>query len=141
MSFSHLLRKSGQSSFAHSDPTDAETNPHWQASADDPDDPPQHRHASESTSAIHLPWRKKRPSAVDGQSQLASPTPLIPKAQSPPSDGGMAEMTPPAIGPVPDTLTEAWDAVKDNPKIPNMSRELDAVGARFLSLDLVSPVS
>jgi hypothetical protein len=50
-------------------------------------------------------------------------------------------MTPPAIGPVPDTLTEAWDAVKDNPKIPNMSRELDAVGARFLSLDLVSPVS
>ena len=34
----------------------------------------------------------------------------------------------PAIDPVPDVLTEAWDAVKANPKLPNVSRELDAVG-------------
>jgi len=46
----------------------------------------------------------------------------------------------PAIGPVPDTLSDAWDAVKDNPKISNVSRELDVVGA-FSVLDLVSPVS
>jgi hypothetical protein len=35
----------------------------------------------------------------------------------------------PAIDPVPDKLADAWDAVKDDPKITNMSRALDTVGA------------
>jgi hypothetical protein len=151
MSFSRLLGKFSQPSFADSDPTGAGSSPHWQASADDPDDPPQRRDASESTPTTTRPWRKKRSSAVDHstQSQLASTTPLIPKVESPTSDGGMTPTTPLpttpgvfltnlavvpspdmiAIGAVPDTLSDAWEAVKDNPKIPNVSRELDAVGA------------
>ena len=155
MSFSRLLGKLGQPSFADSDPTDGGSSPHRQASTDDPDDPPQRRDTSESTPAIHRPWRRKRPSAADRstQSQLASTTPLIPNVESPTSDSGMPETTPPtplpttpgvfltnltmvpspdmipAIGPVPDTLSDAWNAVKVNPSIPNVTRELDAVGA------------
>jgi hypothetical protein len=34
----------------------------------------------------------------------------------------------PAIGPVPDKLADAWDAVKDVPKIANTTRALDTVG-------------
>lgn len=162
MSFSRLLRKFSQPSFAHSDPTGAGSSP--RASADDSDDPPRRRHASESTPPIPRPWRRKRPSTAtvdrSSQSQLASSPVSIPKVDSPTSDGGMAEMplpmppptntgvfltnltmvpSPdmiPAIGPVPDTLADAWDAVKENPRNPNMSRELDAVGAFSVPLPL-----
>jgi hypothetical protein len=34
----------------------------------------------------------------------------------------------PATGPVPDKLADAWDAVKDGPKIANTTRALDTVG-------------
>jgi len=36
--------------------------------------------------------------------------------------------TVPAIGAVPDKLADAWDAVKDEPKIANKSQALDTVG-------------
>jgi hypothetical protein len=36
--------------------------------------------------------------------------------------------TVPAIDPVPDKLTDAWDAIKADPTLTNTSRELDAVG-------------
>lgn len=35
----------------------------------------------------------------------------------------------PPIGPTSDKLVKAWDAVKDGPKFPSMSRELSVVGA------------
>jgi hypothetical protein len=34
----------------------------------------------------------------------------------------------PAIGPAPDKLADAWDAVKDDPNIANTSRALDTFG-------------
>jgi hypothetical protein len=34
----------------------------------------------------------------------------------------------PAIDPEPDKLTDAWNAVKADPKLANTSRELDSVG-------------
>ena len=34
----------------------------------------------------------------------------------------------PAIGPVQEELADAWEAVKDDPRIANTSRELDTVG-------------
>ena len=154
MSFSRLLRKLSQPSFAHSDPTGAGSSPRASADSYDTDDPPRRRHASESTPAIPRPWRRKRPSTLDrsGQSPLASTPALIPRVESPTSDGGMPDLplskalptTPgvfltnlamvpspdmvPAL-PVPDTLSDAWAAVKVNPQISNVSRELDAVGA------------
>jgi len=35
----------------------------------------------------------------------------------------------PAIGPVPDSLAEAWDAAKNGRNVSNIGRALDAVGA------------
>jgi hypothetical protein len=153
MSFSRLLRKFSQPNLAHSSPTGAESSA--PASANDLNERSRSRHASESTPSIPRPWRRKRPSTVDsGQSQLASTTPIIPKSESPTPDDRMAgipQLTPlsttpgvlvnvamlpppdiiPAIGPMPDTLTEAWDAVKDDPKITNASLKLGAVGAFY----------
>jgi hypothetical protein len=59
---------------------------------------------------------------------MPPPVPPIPRAL-PTNDAVVPspEMVP-AIGPVPDKLADAWDAVKNDPKVTNMSRALDTVG-------------
>jgi hypothetical protein len=59
---------------------------------------------------------------------MPTPVPAIPSVLL--TDVAVApspEMVP-SSGPVPDKLADAWDAVKDYPKIANTSRALDTVG-------------
>jgi hypothetical protein len=154
MSFPRLLRKSSQPRLASRTSTDDQGRG---SSSDDANKVPKpRRQASELVPIIPLPWRKKTPSAND---RTGSPPPTYtlsgsPKVENPTPDVGMREMPPPmslpATGPdallanlpmvpraetmpvsnpVPDPLSEAWNAVKDGPKVSNMSRGLNSVGA------------
>jgi hypothetical protein len=151
MSFSRLLRKFSQSNLARPASADAASSPSPHAS----DKPPQRRQASEPMPLVPRPWRRKRRSTA-GHSSISLPTstspPATPKAESHASVGGSCEMpvpmplpvpssvsllnlsvapppeVTPATGPVPDKLAEAWDAVKEDPRIAKTSRELDAIG-------------
>jgi hypothetical protein len=153
MSFSRLLRKFSQPSLANPAPAGSGNSP--RNSSDDPHERPQRRQASESTPPIPRPWRRKRPSTMghSSQSPTTSTPLLIPKAQSPTPDVEVPEMplpmplvtSPgvvltnfamvpplemiPAVVPAPDKLTEAWDAVKDDPNIAKTSRRIDSVGS------------
>jgi hypothetical protein len=97
---------------------------------------------------IRRPWKAKSLSST-GHSNPSQPTPTPPstlKDECPTSEGGLEELSPPVptipnvfltnhtvipspeIGPVPDKLADAWDAVKDDPKIADTSRAVDTVG-------------
>jgi hypothetical protein len=150
MSFSRLLRKLSQPSLVPIASTDAGSSP----SADEPNGRSQRRQSSEPTRTVPRPWRRKRPSTA-GQSSISRQTstpPLAPKAEGPTPQGGVPEMPPPVpilpdpsvfltnlamvpppemilvSSPVQDKLAEAWDEVKGDPVVANISRELDAVG-------------
>jgi len=155
MSLSRLLKKFSlsQPNLERPAPTDAGGSP----SNDDTHKPlgPHRQQASEPTLTILRSWRKKRPSTI-GQSSPSQPftPPLTPGADGPPSEHGPLEMPLPApfpiipsvslattaegpprplesaLNPVPDKLVEAWDAVKDDPRVTNKSRGLDNAGAR-----------
>jgi hypothetical protein len=133
MSFSRLLGKHSHSSLV---PPAAGSGP----SADDPDGQPQRQQSSEVTRSIPRPWRRKRPpTAGDSSTSRQMPTsPLTSKAEGPAPQGGVCEMPIPMpvpsivmtnlIPPVQGKLAEAWDAVKDDPRVAKTNRELDTVG-------------
>jgi hypothetical protein len=150
MSFTHFLRrKLGRPSHARSVTTDARTNP-----SGDSVNAPQRRQASEPVLTMSLPWRTKEPSTNDhSELSLPDPTPILEsKAENPTSENGVnATSSPmplpvapsgvlvnlavlpspdmmPAISPLSDKLTEAWEAVKDDKSGASMSRKLDIVG-------------
>lgn len=149
MPFSRLLRRFSQPTLAHSDPNDAEIS-----TSDDPNITPQRgRQASDSIAIISRPWKARRPASTDhsqaSPSQRTPTSPLTFIAKGPTTESGVDEIPPvpaipdvlltnvtvvsspeivPAIGPVPDKLADAWDAVKDDPKFAYMNRELDIVG-------------
>ena len=142
MSFSRLLRKLSHPSLAPLADADAENSP----SADDPRDQPQRRQFGEPARTMPRPWRRKRPSTAGGSISRQTSTPLLVlKAENPTPQGGVRRMPfpkplPPdpsvfltnlAVVSPPETqgkLAEAWDAVKDEPEVVDMSRELDTVG-------------
>jgi hypothetical protein len=89
---------------------------------------------------IRRPWKAKSLSST-GHSNPSQPTPTPPstsKDKCPTSEGGLEELSPPVPAipnvfltnhpVIPDKLADAWDAVKDDPKIANTSRAVDAVG-------------
>jgi hypothetical protein len=145
-----LLRKFSHPSLVPTASTDAESSP----SVDEPNGQPQHRQYSEPTLTIPRPWRKKRPSTAGSSSisRQTSAPPLRPRVGDPTPEGGVPEIPfpkplppdpsvfltnlsvipPPGMitvsSPVQDKLAEAWDAVKDDPGVANISRELDAAG-------------
>jgi hypothetical protein len=146
MSFVRLLRISSQSTLTRSGPTDTEGS-----TSDNSNIPRRERQASELMAAIRLPWKAKRTPST-GHSSPSQPTPTSPLAsRSHTSESGVDEITLPApavssvlltnvaivpspemvsatISPMPDRFSDAWDAVKDDPKITHMSRALDTVG-------------
>jgi hypothetical protein len=147
MPFTRLLRGSSQPTLARPDPTDTRSG----TSGDSSNIP--ERQTSELMSTIRRPWKAKRPSSTD-RSNPSQPTPtthLTFKAKGPATESRVEEMSPPvpttpsvlptnvavvpsppeivpAIDPLPDKLANAWDAVKDDPNITNVSRALDTVG-------------
>jgi hypothetical protein len=161
MSFSRLLRKFSHPSLAPTASTDAESSP----SADKPNGQTQRRQYSEPTRTIPRPWRRKRPSTA-GPSSISRQTsapPLTHKAEGPSTQGGVPGMSfpeplppdpsvfltnlamvpspemIPISSPVQDKLAKAWDTVKGDTGVANISRELDAVGVCSL-LSLFSSV-
>lgn len=158
MSFSRLLKRYSQPSFTHSAPTSAAGGDH---SSDDFNRPSQRRQASEPTPTMPRPWRRKKKSTTDhaqaNSSRSSSILPSTANAESPTPEGKTCEMPVPlplppnpgffpttlamepppeatlAISPVPDELAEAWDAVKDDRNVSDMSRALDAAGAPLVS--------
>ncbi|KAI9448651.1 hypothetical protein F5148DRAFT_1153428 [Russula earlei] len=144
MSVSRLLKKFGQTSHVLHTSTDSASSP----SADDSNKSLRRRQANEPTPTIipHF-WRKTlhhprmarstptlplAPDSENSTSERAVPeTSLSMPLHASPSDyltTPAVEPPPgiiPAIIPVPDKLTAAWDAVKDDPKGPNVSRGLD----------------
>jgi hypothetical protein len=150
MPLASLLRRSSQPTFPRSGSTDAR-----RSTADDSNIPPRGRQASELIAAIRRPWKAKSLSTT-GLSNPSQPTPIPPstsKTNGPTSECGLEELSPPvpaipgvflidqsdladipspemvpAIGPVPDKLADAWDAVKDDPNIANTSRAVDTFG-------------
>jgi len=101
MPFPHLSRTSSQPTLADSDLADAggSTSGGCKASAWIESHRP------------HRPWKAKGPSTTDQNSVTVPPPERIP-----------------ATGAVPDKLAEAWDAIKDGPKIADRSRALHAKG-------------
>jgi hypothetical protein len=147
MPFSRLLKNFSHPTPARSGPTDAESN-----TSDDSNVRQRGRQANESMATIRRPLKVKRLSSTDDSSP-SQPTltpPFTFKAKDPTTEGGTDEMSPPVpaipsvlftnaavvplpemvpnICPVPDKLADAWEAVKGDPKITNMSRDLDTVG-------------
>ena len=145
MSFSRLLKKLSYPNLVL--PPDANTG--IIHSTDDLNDHPQ---SSERARTIPRPWRRKR--ALTGHSSISRPSsmpPLTPKAEYPlggtpemlidkplppepsvslskPSFISSPDMIPVCSSPVQDKLAEAWDAVKDDPRITKMSKEIHTVG-------------
>ena len=147
MPFSRLLRKLSHPNLAPPASTDAENGP----SADDPGGQPQRRQFGEPARTMPRPWRRKRPSTAGGSviSRQTSTPLLIPKAENPTPQGGVRRMPfPKPLPPDPsvfltnlaivsppetqDKLAEAWEAVKDEPEVVDISRELDTVGLYLL---------
>ena len=147
MSFSRLLRKFSHPNLVSPASTDTEIS----RPASDSKRHPQRRQASEPTHTVPRPWKKKRSSTARSSiSQQTSTPPLTPEAVGPTIESRVDEIFPPvpvipsggltnaavvsspesvlAIDPVPDKLAEAWDAVKDDPRVAKASRELDTVG-------------
>ena len=153
MPFPRLLRIFGQLSLARFRSADAGRTP----SEGSEKAPKQRRQASEPMSIISRPWKSRGKTAcTSDRANSSPPTSTLPsssEAESPTSDVGIHQMpspTPlPATGPsvpltnlsivphteitpvqnlVSDTVAEAWNAVNDGPKDPNMSRRLNAVG-------------
>ena len=139
MPFSRLLRTSSQPSLADSALADA-----GGSTSDDSNLPRQGWQASGSKATIrHRPWKADGPSITDHSSPSQS-TAVPPSTESkvdthtPPDTAitsvqlnSVAVPSPeriPAIGAVQDKLAEAWDAVKDGPKIAGTSCALRAVG-------------
>jgi hypothetical protein len=105
---------------------------------------------------IPRPWKAKRPSSTDHSSpSQPTPTPsLIPKAKGTTTESGVDEDSSPipsipnvlrttvsvvpspemvpAVGSVTDKLADAWDTVKDDPKIAKTSRAFDTVGVSLV---------
>jgi hypothetical protein len=154
MSFSRLLKNFSHPSFARSGPTDAESN-----TSDDSNVRQRGRQANESMATIRRPWKAKRPSSTDhsSPSQPKPTPPSTPKAKSTTTESGVDEDSSPipsipnvlrtnvsvvpspemvlAVGgSVTDKLADAWDAVKDDPKIAKTSRALDTVGVPVSSV-------
>ena len=147
MPFTRLLKKFSQPTLARSRTADAESS-----AADDSSIPQRGRQASESMVSIRRPWKAKRPSSTDhsSPSQSTLTPPLTSTAKGITIVDGVDEMSPPvpaipnvllasdttvpspgvvsAVGPVPDKLADAWDAVKDDPNIASTGRALDTVG-------------
>jgi hypothetical protein len=145
MSFARFSRSTGQPNLARSSPADARRR-----TSDDSDIPRRGRQPSELMVSIRRRfWKAKRRSATDHSSPSQStPIPVsTAKAENPPTEGRVDALSPPdpaihltnvavipspetvpAIGPVKDRLSEAWDAVKDDRRIANMSRSVDADG-------------
>ncbi|KAH9171872.1 hypothetical protein EDB89DRAFT_2070428 [Lactarius sanguifluus] len=144
MPFSRLFRKSSQPSLARASSADEARN------SENSDDSPQQ--ITELIPTIRRSWRKKTaPTASRSASPPASSVLLTPSSKSPAPEVAQPTLVPlptaPDIfitnlalmphseamptarpGPVPDTLAEAWDVVKDGPKDSDMSRTLNAVG-------------
>ncbi|KAH9995914.1 hypothetical protein BJV74DRAFT_883811 [Russula compacta] len=149
MSFSHLLRKFSQPNLAHSAANDANGS----GPPDDSNRPTQRQQTSKSIPTVPPLWRKKKRSTAEHSdpSRPTSAPSITPYTESPTSGNGGSvlalckalpaipntsptnqTMVPPlemlpAIRPVSDMLTEAWDAVKDDPKVENTCRELDTL--------------
>lgn len=147
MSFPRLLRKFSHPNLARSAANDT-------SGSGPPDDsirPTQRRQTSKSIPTMPL-WRKKKQSAEHFDPSMPTVTPPITSyAESPTSRNGGSvlalykalpaipntspanqTMVPslemlPAISPMSDMLAEAWDAVKDDSKVENTSRELDTL--------------
>ena len=147
MPFARFLRRSSQPTPVRSGPsgpTDTRSS-----TSHDPNMPQRGRQASELMATIRRPWKAKRPPSTD-PSQLTPTSPLTSKDRGPTTESGVDGLSPPvpaipgvlptnvasepspemipANDPVPDKLADAWDAVKDDPKFANMSREFDTVG-------------
>ena len=150
MPFARLLKKFSQPNLARSRTTDAESSV-----ADDSSICQRGRQASESMVSVRRPWKAKRPSTTDhsSPSQSTLTSPLTSTAKSTTTEDGVDEGTlptipsvvlanattapspemVPAVGPVPDKLADAWDAVKDDTNIANTGRALDTVGVSSAS--------
>ena len=142
MSFARFWRSVSQPNLARSAPADAR-----RSTSDDSNIPHRGRQASELMATIRRrPWKAKRHSTTDHSSPSQS-TPIPASTFNPPTEGRVDALSPsdpavhltnvavvpspetvPAIGPVQDKLAEAWDAVKDDRKIANTSRAVDADG-------------
>jgi hypothetical protein len=148
MPLSRLLRRSSQPTLARSGPADAKSG-----TSDDSNTPTRRgRQASELMSTIRGPWKAKRPSITDQSNPSKSPPtpPLTFKAKGSTTESGADKISSPvpavpslivtndsivpspeivpAVGTVPEKLDDAWDPVKEDPKIANSSRALDTVG-------------
>ena len=156
MPFSRLLKNFSHPSPARSGPTDAESN-----TSDDSNVRQRGRQANESKATIRRPWKAKRPSSTDhsSPSQPKPTPPLTPKAKGTTTESGADEdssPTPsipnvprtnvsvvpspemvPTVGSVTDKLADAWDLVKDDPKIAKTSRALDTVGVSSVPSNLL----
>lgn len=139
MPFSRLLRTSSHPTLADSALADA-----GGSTSDDSNQPRQGWQASGSKDTIcHRPWKADGPSTTDHSSPSKS-TAVQPSTESrvntsPPPDPAISSVhlnsvavpSPeriPAIGAVQDKFAEAWDAIKDGPKIAETSHALHAVG-------------
>ena len=147
MSFSRLLKKLSSPSLVPPAATDTEGVDFTDGFNGQPQ-------SSERMRTIPHPWRRKR--ALTGHSSISRPSTMpsvTPKAGYPLAQGGTREMLfdkplppepsvlltklpmvsspnmiPACRSPIQDKLAEAWDAVKDDPRIATMSKELHTVG-------------
>lgn len=146
MPLSRLFRKFSQPSLARAGSADDRRN------SEHSDDTP--RRVTEPIPTTSHSWRKKSASTVNRttSSPPISPLPLTPTSKSPVLEAGVLEkpmpmplptapdifvtnlaLIPqpemmPTTSPVPDSLAEAWDVVKDGPKDSGRSRALNGVG-------------
>jgi len=154
MSLSHLLKKFNPPSPAHAASADAGTD----LSPDIRNELPQpRRYATEPTPVMSRRWRKKTSSTGDRLSSSpptrTSTHPLKSTPENPTPEAGARGMPipmPPPVGPnvflpnlspeplqetslgprlVPESLTEAWNVVKDGPSNFDLNRGLDILGA------------
>jgi len=139
MPFSRLSRTSSQPTLADSDLADAG------GSTSDGSNLPRRSSGSKASVWIeshrpHRPWKAKGPSTDHSSPSQSTPIPpsterrvdTFPKPDPAIPSVHLNSVTVhsperiPAIGAVPDKLAEAWDAVKDGPKIADRSRSLPA---------------
>jgi len=154
MSLSHLLKKFNPPSPAHAASADAGTD----LSPDNHNELPQpRRYATEPTPVMSRRWRKKTSSTGDRLSSSPPTRTSTPPLKSTPENPtpeagarGMPMAMPLPVGPnvflpnlspepfqetslgsrlVPESLTEAWNVVKDGPSNSDLNRGLDILGA------------
>jgi hypothetical protein len=80
---------------------------------------------------LHPPNTQCRRPQVQGRCEHNTPVKPLPSAASEfatnPDRTSPPEMIP-TVKPVPDELTDAWDAIKDGPNLANANRRFDAIG-------------